>query len=88
VKADVIGWGIGLIAIGAAIATLGYRFLTNRGGMADSYYQSLSSARTLIPRRRRLEEFPPENFQGILGIPTIALGLLFIALGIYGLATG
>lgn len=87
-KADVIGWGIGLIAIGAAIATLGYRFLTNRGGMADSYYQSVSSARTLIPRRRRLEELPPQNSQQLLGIPTIALGLLFIALGIYGLAKG
>ncbi len=87
-KADVIGWGIGLIAVGAAIATLGYRFLTNRGGMADSYYQSLSSARTLFPRRRRLDELPPQNFQQLLGIPTIAFGLLFIAIGIYGLATG
>jgi hypothetical protein len=47
VKADVIAWGIGLIVIGIAIATVGYRFLTDRSGMAGDYYENLSSAKAL-----------------------------------------
>ena len=87
-KADVIAWGIGLIVIGAAIVSLGYRFLTNRRGMADNYYQSLSSAKPLFPRRRQLGELSSQNFQQVLGIPAIVFGLIFIVVGVYGLAKG
>jgi hypothetical protein len=56
--------------------------------MAGNYYENLSSAKALIPRRRRLDEISLHSFQRTLGIPAIAFGLIFIAVGIYGLAAG
>jgi hypothetical protein len=87
-RADAIAWGIGLIALGGAISTLGYRFLKNYNEMADSYYQELSDTRTLFPRRHRLEELPPGRFREMLGIPTIVFGLLFVVVGVLGLVEG
>jgi hypothetical protein len=88
VKADAIGWGIGLILIGAAFTTLGCRFLVDHRGIAENYYRRMSSNRGLFPRRRNLDEVPFDSFRRAFGIPIVAFGLLFIALAVYGFAKG
>jgi hypothetical protein len=80
VRLDVVAWGIGLIAIGGAIALLGYGALTDYRGMADNYYWSL------VASKRGIDRVEPVVFRRLLGIPAITFGLLVVALGAYGLA--
>jgi hypothetical protein len=83
VEAEGIAWGIGLVVIGGAITTTGYRFLNNKDQMADSYFQELSNTRFLFPRRRRLDEgMSPDNFRRMIGGSAVAFGMLFIAVGL------
>jgi hypothetical protein len=83
VRIDVIAWGIGLFAIGAVIGGSGYAVLTDYRDIASNYYDSL----TLTPRFIDLpDKLDPRTFRRLLGIPLLALGLIFVAVGILGLA--
>jgi hypothetical protein len=82
-EAEGIAWGVGLVVIGAAVTTISYRFLKNKDQMADSYYQELNNARSLFPRRRRLDEgMSPDDFRRMIGGPAVAFGMLFVAVGL------
>jgi hypothetical protein len=84
VTIDIVAWGVGLIAIGAVIVFFGLRFLHNSHGVADDFYWSMAASR----RGRRLTDAEPGAIRRMLGVPTVLFGVIFLALGIYGLVRG
>lgn len=84
----VIGWSLGLTLAGAAICLAGVGFLFNFRNMTSNYFEAtITSGRSIPVLAGRYDKMRFDHFKSIGGSVLIFLGVIFLAVGIYGLVS-
>jgi hypothetical protein len=81
------GWGIGLVLMGAIVVAAAVAFLADYRGVARRYHESVVAAHEGVRAiGGRYRNSSARNFRISVGAGFLFLGIVVVAVGVYGLS--